>query len=86
MDTVLLLFSLFLSSLLEKSRVVTTGDEERNYHIFYQLFAGAEKTMHMEGDANIMTRYDLSAGKEEMNYINQSKVYNVPGIRDEADW
>ena len=79
-------FFSFFFLLIEKSRVVTTGDEERNYHIFYQLFAGAAKTMHMEGDANIMTRYDLSAGKEEMRYINQSKVYNVPGIRDEADW
>ena len=75
-----------MNYLLEQSRIVSQNPGERNYHIFYQLFAGAEKTMHMEGDANIMTRYDLSAGKEEMRYINQSKVYNVPGIRDEADW
>ena len=72
--------------LLEKSRVVTTGEEERNYHIFYQLLAGANKTMHLEGDLNLMERYDLGCGKEEFYYINQSKVYNVNGINDEADF
>ena len=76
-----------INYLLEKSRVVGHGDGERNYHIFYQLFAGAEKTMHEEDvSKNLMKKYDLDAGKEEMHYINQSKVYTVPGIRDEADF
>ena len=50
------------------------------------MLAGAEKTMHLEGDDNVMKRYDLECGKEEFYYINQSKVYTVPGINDEADY
>jgi myosin heavy subunit len=75
-----------INYLLEKSRVVYTGEGERNYHIFYQLLAGADKTMHMEGDGSLMKRYDLSCGQDEFHYINQSKVYDVPGINDEADF
>ena len=61
-----------VSYLLEKSRVITQAAEERNYHIFYQLFAGlsaAEKaTLQL-------------ATPEEYAYLKQGLVH-VSAIDD----
>ena len=51
--------------LLEKSRVVTQNTMERNYHIFYQLIAGA--------DSGMKKRLHLTA-PSDFHYLNQSGI------------
>ena len=48
--------------LLEKSRIVTQGKEERNYHFFYQLCAGAPDKL----------KHQLQlASPDSFHYLNQ---------------
>jgi len=66
--------------LLEKSRVVSLGKEERNYHIFYCLCRFGTKEM--------LKKYRLLNGGDKCDmskfeYLNKSGVYNVPKINDE---
>lgn len=61
--------------LLEKSRVVFQIQNERNYHIFYQLCAGVEGMDHLKlGDVS------------EFNYLNQSGCTTIPGVDDVRDY
>uniref|UniRef100_A0A8R1YX87 Uncharacterized protein n=1 Tax=Pristionchus pacificus TaxID=54126 RepID=A0A8R1YX87_PRIPA len=63
--------------LLEKSRVVRQNAGDRNFHIFYQLCAGA--------DANL--RKNLGIGNlDYYNYLNQSGVYKAEGTDDEKEF
>lgn len=62
--------------LLEKSRVLTQDEQERSYHIFYQLCKGA--------DAGMRERYHLRP-LSEYTYINP-KCFDVPGIDDLAEY
>ncbi len=58
--------------LLERSRVVFQPQTERNYHIFYQLCAGAP----------LAERKELSlADYTEFNYLNQGQ----PGLLEDVD-
>eukprot|EP00996_Jenningsia_fusiforme_P005096 NODE_59_length_3614_cov_19.415989_g52_i0.p1 GENE.NODE_59_length_3614_cov_19.415989_g52_i0~~NODE_59_length_3614_cov_19.415989_g52_i0.p1 ORF type:complete len:1122 (-),score=277.24 NODE_59_length_3614_cov_19.415989_g52_i0:77-3442(-) len=56
--------------LLEKSRIITAGPEERVYHAFYQLTAGSEAS-----------RFNLLAQKEHVS-LGKGGVYKIKGVDD----
>ena len=59
--------------LLEKSRVATQSSQERNYHIFYQLLAGASKKLRED--------LLLSGGPQDYEYLKHSRLA-INGISD----
>ncbi|DAA25282.1 TPA: myosin VC [Bos taurus] len=62
--------------LLEKSRVVFQSENERNYHIFYQLCASAEQSEFKH----------LKLGSaEEFNYTRMGGSTVLEGVNDRAD-
>ncbi|XP_053701738.1 unconventional myosin-If [Synchiropus splendidus] len=63
--------------LLEKSRVVSQNENERNFHIYYQLLEGANEQQR-EG-LGIMT-------PDYYYYLNQSGTYKVDGTNDSKDF
>eukprot|EP00029_Vermamoeba_vermiformis_P011292 TRINITY_DN616_c1_g2_i1.p1 TRINITY_DN616_c1_g2~~TRINITY_DN616_c1_g2_i1.p1 ORF type:complete len:1008 (-),score=401.27 TRINITY_DN616_c1_g2_i1:84-3056(-) len=62
--------------LLEKSRVVSQAQGERNFHVFYQLIAGA--------NANEKREFHLGS-VESYYYLNQSGSFTVDGVNDAAE-
>ncbi|XP_007422237.1 unconventional myosin-Vc isoform X2 [Python bivittatus] len=62
--------------LLEKSRVVFQSENERNYHIFYQLCASAQRPefKHLQ-----------LASAEEFNYTNMGRNTVIEGVNDCAN-
>ena len=63
--------------LLEKSRVVVQTKGERNYHIFYQLLAGA--------DSNLRSRLHLGR-VEDYRLLNQSGCSVIEDVDDAAEF
>jgi myosin heavy subunit len=67
------------SYLLEKSRIVGAAAGERNYHLFYQLLAGAT--------AEERTAYSLRADAQAYGYTKgEAKAIVVAGLDDAAEW
>mmetsp|Transcript_31792 Transcript_31792/g.66569 ORF Transcript_31792/g.66569 Transcript_31792/m.66569 type:complete len:1417 (+) Transcript_31792:14-4264(+) len=65
------------SYLLEKSRVVTPGVAERNYHIFYSMVAGASAEERAE--------YLLKDSVADYMYLSQGPA-EAEGINDSEEW
>ncbi|XP_051930286.1 unconventional myosin-If isoform X1 [Hippocampus zosterae] len=63
--------------LLEKSRVVSQNDSERNFHVYYQLIEGA--SAQQKEALGIMT-------PDYYFYLNQSGTYKVDGTNDSKDF
>jgi len=63
--------------LLEKTRVAFQGKGERNFHIFYQLMAGAEPQWRQE--------FGLGNSPTAFSYLAQSGCTTVDDVDDAAD-
>lgn len=63
--------------LLERSRLVFQPLKERNYHIFYQLVAGASEKQRQE--LNILPI-------EQFEYLNQGNCPTIDGVDDKAEF
>ncbi|KAI9142865.1 hypothetical protein BKA69DRAFT_219046 [Paraphysoderma sedebokerense] len=64
--------------LLEKSRIVSQAEGERNYHVFYQLLAGCSQ----EEKADVFALTEAA----DYNYLNQSGCLQIASIDDVADF
>ncbi|XP_067589981.1 unconventional myosin-If isoform X1 [Pseudorca crassidens] len=63
--------------LLEKSRVVMQNENERNFHIYYQLLEGASQEQRQ--NLGLMT-------PDYYYYLNQADTYKVDGTDDRSDF
>jgi myosin heavy subunit len=66
-----------INYLLEKSRVVAQSQDERNYHIFYQIIAAADSAMK--------TRLKLKSPQDYF-YLNQSGCMQIKGVDDAQEF
>lgn len=64
--------------LLEKSRVVKVSQQERSYHVFYQMLAGADRRLR---DALFLTNLDI----EDFAYLRGGND-TIAGVSDRDEW
>ncbi|OMJ15769.1 Myosin-2, partial [Smittium culicis] len=65
--------------LLERSRICNLPDTERNYHIFYQLLAGASKQTR---DQCHLSDYDWNC----FSYLNKGGCGEISGVNDSKEF
>ena len=58
--------------------MVYQGPGERNFHVFYQLLAGADKEFRKV--------LGISDSPKDYPYLNQSGCFTVPGTDDAKDF
>ncbi|KAF9355844.1 Myosin type-2 heavy chain 1 [Mortierella sp. NVP85] len=63
--------------LLERSRLVYQPENERNYHIFYQLVAGAPPSEKKEFDLQSI---------QQFHYLRQGGISTINGVDDAAEF
>lgn len=68
-----------INYLLEKSRIVTQTQGERNYHIFYQLLSASKTNPTLTAELKLQD-------PELFSFTGQSGVIQIEGVSDEKDF